>query len=101
MIEPSEVESFPVLYFVRNLKLRERAIVDRFHRDNGPVEGWLKKCRFELFICTVLKHTGLTNTKKKKTKQNTKNNKQQTTMQHDKNLNDSPLSNLKLIFILS
>ena len=29
MIEPSEVESFPVLYFVRNLKLRERAIVDR------------------------------------------------------------------------
>jgi hypothetical protein len=48
------------------------------HRDNGPVEGWLKKCRFELFICTVLKHTGLTiinNTKKKKTK----HKKQQTT----------------------
>jgi hypothetical protein len=83
MIEPSEVESFPVLYFVRNLKLRERAIVDRFHRDNGPVEGWLKKCRFELFICTVLKHTGLTNTKKNKTKhkkQQTTNNKQQCNM---------------------
>ena len=47
----------------------------QFHRDNGPVEGWLKKCRFELFICTVLKHTGLTNTKKKKTK----HKKQQTT----------------------
>jgi hypothetical protein len=49
--------------------------IQHTHRDNGPVEGWLKKCRFELFICTVLKHTGLTNTKKKKTK----HKKQQTT----------------------
>jgi hypothetical protein len=45
-------------------------VYTRFHRDNGPVKGWLKKCRFELFICTVL-----TNTKKKKTK----HKKQQTT----------------------